>query len=199
MIGQKIVYDDSITAQVSGIVADLDQQGNTDFNFQEFISLNTILKNTSLQKSMYWTEWGSTTSDQQLYLQLGSNTSVASVEKRLKDIFDKNLGEDAKKNHYTWTYRLQPLEDIHFNHYYGTFDSPVASKSMLTGSDPGRCLSDRDRLYQFHQPHHGQCGPAGQRNRCAQNHGQFQGPIDLSVSGRNFSHHRNGYFTVRCT
>jgi len=133
MIGQQIVYDDSVSAQVSGIVADLDQQGYTDFNFQEFISLNSILRNTRLQKSMYWTEWGSTTSDQQLYLQLGSNTSRASVEKRLKAIFVKNLGEDAKKNHYTWTYRLQPLRDIHFNHYYGTFDSPVASKPMLMG------------------------------------------------------------------
>jgi len=133
MIGQQIVYDDSISAQVSGIVADLDQQGHTDFNFLEFISMNSILKNTRLQKSMYWTEWGSTTSDQQLYLQLGSNTTQASVEKRLKAIFDRNLGKDAKKNHYTMTYRLQSLGDIHFNPFYGTFDSPLANKSMLLG------------------------------------------------------------------
>src|SRR5450631_1039633 len=92
MLGQTIIYDDSITARVSGIVADLDQQGNTDFNFLEFISMNSILKNTSLQNSMNWTVWGSTTSDQQLYVELGSNTTVSSVEKRLKNIFDKNLG-----------------------------------------------------------------------------------------------------------
>jgi putative ABC transport system permease protein len=133
MIGQQIVYDDSISAKVSGIVQDLDKQGNTDFNFQEFISMNTILRNTRLRNAMQWSEWGSTTSDQQLYVQLGSNISASSVEKRLKAIFDKNQGEDAKKNNYTWTYRLQPLSDIHFNHYYGTFDSPVASKPMLTG------------------------------------------------------------------
>ena len=133
MLGQQIVYDDSINAKVSGIVADLDQHGNTDFNFQEFISMNTILRNSNLQRTMEWDQWGSTTSDQQLYVQLGSNTSVSSIEKKLKAIFDKNQGEDAKKNNYTWTYRLQPLSDIHFNHYYGTFDSPVASKPMLTG------------------------------------------------------------------
>ncbi len=133
MIGQSIVYDDSISARVSGIVADLDQQGHTDFDFLEFISMNTILKNTNLQKTMDWSVWGSTTSDQQLYVQLGSNTSVSSVEKKLKNIFDKNLGEDAKKNNYTWTYRLQPLSDIHFNNNYGTFDTPVANKSMLMG------------------------------------------------------------------
>jgi ABC-type antimicrobial peptide transport system permease subunit len=133
MIGKEIIYDDSITAKVSGIVADLDQQGHTDFNFQEFISLNTILRNSSLQKSMYWDEWGSTTSDQQLYVQLATNTSLSSVEKGLKSIFNKNLGENAKKNNYTWTYRLQPLSDIHFNSDYGLFDAPVANKSMLTG------------------------------------------------------------------
>ncbi len=133
MIGQPIVYDDSISVRVSGIVADLDQQGNTDFNFLEFISMNTILKNTKLQNTMNWSQWGSTTSDQQLYVQLGSNTTISSVEKRLKNIFDKTRGEDAKKNNYTWAYRLQPLSDIHFNQYYGTFDSPVANKSMLMG------------------------------------------------------------------
>jgi putative ABC transport system permease protein len=133
MIGQPIVYDDSIATRVSGIVADLDQQGNTDFNFLEFISLNTILKNSRLQKSMYWTDWGSTTSDQQLYVQLSPNTTAASVEKKLKGIFDKHLGEDAKKNNYTCSYSLQPLLDIHFNDNYGTFDSLMANKSTLLG------------------------------------------------------------------
>ena len=133
MLGQTIVYDDSISAMVSGIVADLNQQGNTDFNFLEFISLKTILTNTNLQKSMDWSEWGSTTSDQQLYLQLSNKTTPSSVEKRLKNIFETNQGDNAKKNHFTWTYRLQPLNDIHFNSSYGTFDSPVANKPTLLG------------------------------------------------------------------
>ncbi len=133
MIGKQITYDDSISSRVSGIVADLNQQGNTDFNFLEFISLNTILKNTNLMNSMNWKAWGSTTSDQQLYLQLGNETSKASVEKRLKAIFEKTQGENSKKNNFTWIYHLQPLPDIHFNSQYGTFDSPVASKSMLLG------------------------------------------------------------------
>jgi putative ABC transport system permease protein len=133
MLGRSIVYQDSIAARVSGIVADLDQQGKTDFNFLEFISLNTILKNSNLQKKMEWNDWGATTSDQQLYLQLGGNTTVSSVEKRLQAFFDKNQGDNAKKNNSTWTYRLQPLDDIHFNSHYGNFDSPIASKSMLLG------------------------------------------------------------------
>lgn len=133
IVGQTIVYDDTITTRVSGVVADLEQQGNTTFNFKEFISLPTVLKNTKLRKSMYWDEWGSTTSDHQVYVQLGAVTTKSSVEKGLKVIFDKNKGEDAKKNHYTWNFVLQPLNDIHFNSNYGNFGIPMASKSVLLG------------------------------------------------------------------
>src|SRR5258705_13392074 len=82
---------------------------------------------------MNWDEWGSTTSDHQIWLQLSARTTAASVEKRLKVIFDKFRGKDAKENNYTWTYSLQPLSDIHFNEHYGNFDSPVAHKSTLLG------------------------------------------------------------------
>src|SRR5258708_1168164 len=37
LIGRKLIYDDSITTVVSGVVQDLGQQGNTDFSFKEFI------------------------------------------------------------------------------------------------------------------------------------------------------------------
>ena len=133
VIGEKIVYDDSITVAVAGIVSDLDQDRNTTFNFKEFISLSTILKNTQLKKSMHWDNWGSTTSDQQLYLQLGGNTTKASIEKRLKAIFEETQGQSAKQNHFTWTYVLQPLSDIHFNSNYGNFGIPLASKPVLLG------------------------------------------------------------------
>jgi putative ABC transport system permease protein len=133
MIGEKIVYDDSITVHVSGIVEDLDKQGRTAFNFLEFISLQTILKNSGLKNSFNWDQWGSTTSDQQLYLVLGNGTTASVVEKKLKAIFDENQGADAKKNNFTWAYSLQPLEDIHFNSNYGDFDVELASRPVMLG------------------------------------------------------------------
>jgi putative ABC transport system permease protein len=133
MIGEKILYDDSITAQVSGIVQDLDKQGSTTFNFLEFISLQTILKNSGLKNSFNWDQWGSTTSDQQLYLVLGNGTTASVIEKKLRTIFDENQGEDAKKNNFTWAYSLQPLEDIHFNSNYGNFEVELASRPVMLG------------------------------------------------------------------
>ncbi|HTB24741.1 MAG TPA: ABC transporter permease [Puia sp.] len=131
VIGQKIVYDDTVVTQVSGVVADLKNQGNTDFNFEEFISLPTILNNYGIRAKFYWDQWGSTTSDQQLYIVLSSGAKSAYVEAGLKKIFEDNLGADAKKNNYTWTYHLQPLDDIHFNNNYGDFGIPLANKKTL--------------------------------------------------------------------
>jgi putative ABC transport system permease protein len=131
VIGQKIVYDDTIVAQVSGVVADLKHQGNTDFNFEEFISLPTILNNYGIKSKFYWNEWGSTTSDQQLYVVLGSGAKTEYVEAGLRKIFEDNLGPDAKKNNYTGDYHLQPLNDIHFNNRYGDFGVPLANKTTL--------------------------------------------------------------------
>lgn len=133
MIGKKIVYDDSITARVSGIVEDLDKQGRTTFNFLEFISLPTILKNNGLRKSFQWDEWGSTTSDQQLYVVLSNGSAASAIEKKLKAIFEENQGADAKKNNFTWTYSLQPLDDIHFNDHYGDFGIDLANRSVMLG------------------------------------------------------------------
>jgi putative ABC transport system permease protein len=131
VIGQKIIYDDTIVTQVSGVVADLKHQGNTDFNFEEFISLPTILNNYGIRAKFYWEEWGSITSDQQLYVVLSSGAKSAYVEAGLKKIFEDNLGADAKKNNSTGNYHLQPLDDIHFNDRYGDFGIPLANKTTL--------------------------------------------------------------------
>jgi len=132
MIGHKILYD-SIPTTVTGIVQDLEQQGHTDFNFKEFISLATLLDNSALRQKFYWDNWGSTTSDQQLYVRLDKGTTVASVETNLNRLSDKYKGADKSKSHYTWDYRLQPLSDIHFNNDYGDFDNEIASRPAMYG------------------------------------------------------------------
>jgi putative ABC transport system permease protein len=133
IVGRTIVYDDTILARVSGIVCDLDSLHHSDFNFSEFISLSTVLTNTGLRQQFYWDNWGSTTSDQQLYVRLVKGVNPATVDARLKVLFDKYQGEDARKNKYSWTWRLQPLSDLHFNEKYGNFHVDLASKPTLYG------------------------------------------------------------------
>jgi len=133
MIGRKVIYEDSISTVVSGIVRDLDAQGSTDFSFREFISLPTILGSKGLRGSFFWDEWGSSTSDQQLFIRLQPGVSPSSVEAGLKTLSSKYLGKDAAENHYTESFLLQPLSDIHFSRLYGTFTMDQASKPALYG------------------------------------------------------------------
>jgi putative ABC transport system permease protein len=133
LIGKKMIYDDTVGVVVSGVIQDFDKQGHTDFLFKEFISLSTILDNHGMRKNFYWDNWGSITSDQQLFVRLGKNISVASVEAKLKVLYDKYQSDDEKKNHFSLVYHLQPLNDIHFNDHYGTFTTQTSSRTMLFG------------------------------------------------------------------
>jgi len=133
LIGKKMIYDDTLATVVSGVVEDFEKQGSTDIQFKEFISLSTLLDNHGLRTHFYWDNWGATTSDQQLYLRLAKNMQPAVIEAKLKVLNAKYKGDDEKKNHYTWVYHLQPLNDIHFDGHYGTFNTTTANKPMLYG------------------------------------------------------------------
>jgi putative ABC transport system permease protein len=133
IIGQKVLYDDTIVTSVSGIVADLDTLGNTTFNFKEFISLPTLLDNKWLRQKFNWDEWGSITSDHQVYVRLAKGSKPATIEAGLASLFNKYQGADARKYGFKETWLLQPLQDIHFNSNYGVLNGEVASKSVLYG------------------------------------------------------------------
>jgi putative ABC transport system permease protein len=133
IIGQKVLYDDTLMTTVSGIVADLDARGNTDFSFREFISLATLLDNKWLRDQFYWDQWGSTTSDHQVYVRLAKGEKTATIEAGLRRLFDKYQGASFKTSGFKQTYFLQPLRDIHFNSDYGVFNNGVVSKSVLYG------------------------------------------------------------------
>ena len=59
MLGKEIVYGDSIKTTVSGIVEA--QKGNTDFDFNDFISYSTAANITVLKSNLALTQWGGIT------------------------------------------------------------------------------------------------------------------------------------------
>ena len=129
IIGKQIVYDDSVTATVSGIVKDLKK--NTDFIFKEFISQSTIPA-TGLVNNYSWADWTSTNGGSQLFVRLGTNTSVHSVEAQLKKILNK-YSKGSNENNNITVFKLQRLDDVHFNSQYGTFGDHIANKPTLYG------------------------------------------------------------------
>ena len=124
-IGQTIVYDDTVKATVTGIVKDLDEI--TDFTFKEFISLPTY---TQQLKGIHgWSEWGSVNSASQFFVQLKKGVDTSKVNKQLSVVRKKN----EKQAYLATDHFLQPLNDIHFNSDFDTFDHRQGHKPTLYG------------------------------------------------------------------
>lgn len=124
-VGQTIVYDDTLTATVTGIVKDLNQI--TDFTFKEFISLPTILPQLKSQNG--YNEWGSVSSSSQFFVKLQKGTDTSRINKQLAVV---------RKSHQKDTYLatdhfLEALSDIHFNSDFDAFDHRQAHKPTLYG------------------------------------------------------------------
>ena len=123
-IGKIITYNDSIKTTVTGVVKDLDK--NTDFNFNEFISYNTI-PNSGLKNNMGWDQWGSVSSGEQLFIKLSEGTNTAALTKQIQQLFDKHQKDAYLKN----IFSLQPLSDVHFNSDYDSFNERIANRTTL--------------------------------------------------------------------
>lgn len=130
--GRTIIYDDSVACTVSGIVKSLKE--NTDFNFQEFLSLATI-QQSNFNSQYGWEEWGNINSSSQLFVKLLPAHKPAELEKQLAVIRDKYRTKDKENPNKKddTQHNLQALSDIHFNADYDAFGNPVAHKPTLYG------------------------------------------------------------------
>lgn len=130
VIGRQIKYNDDFTATVSGIVKDLNER--TSFDAIEFISFATISQ-THMQDDFMMNTWKDWMGYSHLYVKLSNNTKDANVQAQLNRLFvkyNKNANKDA--GNYIHLH-LQPLNDIHFNTQYASFDGRIAHKPTLYG------------------------------------------------------------------
>ncbi len=130
IIGKQITYNDDITATVSGIVKDLKE--NTSFTATEFISFATIAK-TSLQQQFMMNTWNDWMSYTQLYIKISKGTAPVKVEAQLKTLlgkYNKKVNRDAAN---TFSFHLQPLDDVHFNSLYPGIGQRLAQNPTLYG------------------------------------------------------------------
>ncbi|WP_426669254.1 ABC transporter permease [Mucilaginibacter sp. McL0603] len=125
MLGRTVMYD-TLKTMVSGIVQTIKQ--NTDLTFHDFISFPTAFSNPSLKAQLRLNNWGGTSPEYQLFVKLAPQTTTAHIETQLNDIMKKN---NQSRPGVTEAFALQPLDDIHFNANYGTFNGRVADKTTL--------------------------------------------------------------------
>ncbi|HWK06590.1 MAG TPA: ABC transporter permease [Puia sp.] len=106
-MGRSVVYYDSLSVSVSGIVEDWQQ--NSDFTFTDLISYPTI-EHSWVRKEI--SGWNMFESSANAFVKLAPGTTVAQVEKQFPAFFKlhETFIGDTKGG-----LKLQPLSDIHFN------------------------------------------------------------------------------------
>jgi predicted permease len=130
VIGKQIRYNDDFTATVSGVVQDLNE--HTSFDAVEFISFATIAQ-THMQDDFMMNTWNDWMGYSHLYVKLSNNSKDANVQAQLNRLFVKN-NKNADKDAANYIHlHLQPLNDIHFNPLYASFDGRIAHKPTLYG------------------------------------------------------------------
>ena len=106
-MGRSVVYEDSLTVSVTGIVKDWNK--NTDFGFKDLISYNT-LERSFLKSNIQG--WNMSSSGTNVYVRLAPGTTLAQAEQQLPAFIKRHM--PGSKN----SFLLQPLADVHFNAAY---------------------------------------------------------------------------------
>ena len=117
-IGKTIEYRNTGLLKVVGVLEDVPM--NSDFPIKVVISWATRGQETQ--------GWGSVSSRRQCYVKLDEHTSAEQIQKLMPAFEKKNHPTDGDLYD---NYRLQPLEDIHFNERYGNYNGRVVSKGTL--------------------------------------------------------------------
>jgi putative ABC transport system permease protein len=127
MMGRRVVYEDTISTVVTGVIQEPVQ--NTDFTFNDFISFATIKVVGSVNSEMK--DWGGVTSASQLFVKVSEGTKIKNVERQLDQLLKKyNPPKPEDSGSKSW-FTLQPLSDLHFNEKYYSYENGVVSKPTL--------------------------------------------------------------------
>jgi ABC-type antimicrobial peptide transport system permease subunit len=130
IIGKTLIYNDSINASITGIVADFEQR--TDLVFKEFISLNTI-KYSDRNGPYMDVNWRNTNSSAQLLVKLEKGTNTSTFQKQLDQAAIDHENADDIKYGSKREFYAQPFLDMHFDQNYSGFDlsSTAADKDIM--------------------------------------------------------------------
>ncbi|AGC77653.1 putative FtsX-related transmembrane transport protein [Nonlabens dokdonensis DSW-6] len=129
VVGKTIDYGQT-RATITGIVADFEE--NSDFVFQEFISISTA-NQTNQKRQVFENGWDTVSSSNQLFVKLSKNADLVTIQNQLDQLANEHQSEiDLSYGNKTF-FSIQPLADIHFNEDYGIYDYSLdqASKPVL--------------------------------------------------------------------
>ncbi|HEX2606998.1 MAG TPA: ABC transporter permease [Flavisolibacter sp.] len=124
-VGQYLKLDNAITVKVNGILEDIPL--NTGLPLAIVTSFETYKSNPDLYG--YTTDWGSTTSNFQIFTLLPQNMTKAQLAQQLVTFSRKYYPKENSRS--VRTNLLLPLNEAHFDTRFGTFGDHQISKSGI--------------------------------------------------------------------
>lgn len=122
VLGKTIVYSDTLTVVVSGVVDDLGYPSS--FDAQEFFAISS--------QDVASDSWSSRNSDDLIYVKTEKGGSPISILQQLNAINESHNKEDFEKYNFKLWYEFLPLADKHFAVEYGS-NTRTANKKVLYG------------------------------------------------------------------
>ena len=119
----KMMRMDGITVKVCGILKDL--PANTDFPVKAVLSYATHQSYADLKRFM--NDWGYIEEDNYCFVQLNKSVSPEMFKLQLKQYSDQYI----KPFDPGYFLSIQPLNEMHFDARYGTFDGRVFSENLI--------------------------------------------------------------------
>lgn len=128
MIGRWVVYDDSLKVTVTGILKDWDK--NTDFGFTDFISMSAA-KNSFLNKALSLEDWSDDVPHSSIaFIKLAKAVLPDQIAAQLPQFCKQHVTLETGS---TFSMRLQPLSNVHFNTDYSEYPFRKAYLPILYG------------------------------------------------------------------
>lgn len=119
----KMMRMDGVPVRVCGILKDM--PANTDFPMKAVLSYATHQSYPDLKKFM--NDWGFIEEDNYCFVQLNEGDSPAQFKRQLKEFSDRYI-KPFNPNYFL---SIQPLNEMHFDARYGTFDGRVFSNNLI--------------------------------------------------------------------
>lgn len=119
----KMLRMDGISVRVCGVLKDM--PANTDFPMKAVLSYATHQSYPDLKKFM--NDWGYIEEDNYCFVQLNENESPEQFKRQLKHYSDRYI----KPFDPGYFLSIQPLNEMHFDARYGTFDGRVFSENLI--------------------------------------------------------------------
>jgi len=119
----KMLRMDGVQMRVCGILKDM--PANTDFPIKAILSYATHQSYADLKRFM--NDWGFIEEDNYCFVQLNESESPAQFKRQLKQYSDQYI----KPFDPGYFLSIQPLNEMHFDARYGTFDGRVFSENLI--------------------------------------------------------------------